>query len=62
MKHIINILLILWVNIMFAQYPLIEEFDIIEVTVPTKGLHEPNYVYFNPLGQIGGRQFKKQLK
>jgi len=39
-----------------------EEFDIIEITVPMTSTQRPDYVYFNPLGQIGGRQFKKQIK
>jgi len=39
-----------------------EEFDIIEITVPIKGTHRSEYVYLNPLGQVGGYKFKKQIK
>jgi hypothetical protein len=39
-----------------------EEFDIINVSITKEVMYTPKYVYFNSLGQIGGRQFKKEIK
>ena len=39
-----------------------EEFSIININVPVKNQQTLNYVYFNPLGQLGGQQLKKQIK
>ena len=39
-----------------------EEFKIININTPLNKQQNSDYVYFNPLGQLGGQQFKKQLK
>jgi hypothetical protein len=39
-----------------------EEFSVININVPIKTQQSLNYVYFNPLGQLGGQHLKKQIK
>jgi hypothetical protein len=40
----------------------VEEFDIVYMYIREKDLEEKTYLYFNPLGQLGGIQLKKETK